>query len=682
MSGEETAAAPDAGDTGQVPATDPYSLLHQGGTDRMVRLDNGIAKRCADLVADVYYAVSSVRSYVEREGSATQPISHLPEGSVFSDKLARVTDDFLDLSDGLLKRLDIRWNALVEVGRAFEEFENENALDFGALTEFSHFVPSDAPNALYGDGTYSSDPLFSGNVYVPAPGFAMEEGEGEDRAAAAYAPLYPSVLDPTMGNVLMDPMLIDAEAAPEAAYQLTYDLGEHLRNNGIASGLTAAAATWSQIGSALNGVFENLTADIARETDGKWEGDAKDAAQALIEQDKFEVSDISPATDSMRDLYNYLAYFMGETEKEMPTRPEVPVTTTATIIHFGTAVPLIFNIEEQGPDTDRIQGYLIAMASLYTKALSEADRVIPDLSELIALMTPASVETPPISTDTDTDESSNTYTDTEGAGDNQESLSIAEGQYSDSLNPVGYSPEDMPVVDTELWEQQAQQEAAGQQLAQMIPQALSQAMNAVPQALDGLQSLQEGLTDTGLPAGIPPVGLPLGTDPSKAAGLPALKTGGPGGSLAGGSSPSSSAPKGPADVEKLFPRASLPASDSSLAGVLGFLAADNPGDANPAGSPMGSPMGGGAPGGGRGGQGGDNHERAKYLDRADNLDEALGDPPDMTRPVIGDLPARPVAPEPARSPQQPVQHQRPMPQEPVRPVRPEQPVVLPRQERG
>lgn len=692
---EETGATADAetsdDSTVSAPTPDVYSTLRDAVDAGIVQLDNGVAKTCADLVADVYYDVSAIRSYVEREGSAAAPISNLPEGTVFSDKLAGVTASFLELCDGLMEKLSIRHDALIEAGKAFEEAENANAVDFGSLTEFTYFVPSDAPNALHGAGTYSSDSLFSDSVFVPEPAFAFEDSEGEEVAAAPIGAPYSSVLAPTMGNVLFDPLSLDPEVNAEYAWTMLYELGEHLRNNNIAGGLTDASRSWSQLGSALSGALQDLNTNIERATDGAWQGEAKDAAQALIKQDELDVASVGPATDAMRDLYAYLAYWMKETAEWMPTNPEVPMRQDVYGFLPVGPIPVGWvHIEPTSEvNTELIEDRLVDMATFYTAPISYADQAIPDLADLVDLMTPLPGDSSPLPTDTDTEidedtnTNTNTYSGTEGTGDNGGRLSISEGQYPESLTATGYSPDGMPIADTELWEQQAQQEATGQQLAQMIPQALSQAMNAVPQALEGLRGLQEGLTDTGLPAGIPPGGLPLGMDPSKAAGLPALKTGGPGGSLAGGSSPSSSAPKGPADVEKLFPRASLSASDSPLAGALGSFTGDNLGGANPAGSPMGgAPMGGGAPGGGRGGQGDDKHERAKYLDRADNLDEALGDPPDMTRPVIGDLPSRPVAPEPGRSPQQPVQHQRPAPQEPARPVRPEQPVVLPRQERG
>ncbi|WP_067561547.1 WXG100 family type VII secretion target [Nocardia acidivorans] len=107
------------------------------------------------------------------------------------------------------------------------------------------------------------------------------------------------------------------------------------------------------------------------------------------------------------------------------------------------------------------------------------------------------------------------------------------------------------------------------------------------------------------------------------------KGGGP-----GGGGPGISAAAAPKELTaKLFPRAALSAevegaiATSSRAGIA-------TGGATPMGSGMGgAPMGGGHGAGGAGGQGKE-HKRPEFLDSSEYLEEAMGAPPIVAKPVV------------------------------------------------
>ncbi|GAB2532416.1 hypothetical protein [Nocardia heshunensis] len=145
-----------------------------------------------------------------------------------------------------------------------------------------------------------------------------------------------------------------------------------------------------------------------------------------------------------------------------------------------------------------------------------------------------------------------------------------------------------------------------------VDQALSRIQRS-PDKLDELAQLLGADSSAGTPdrpgAGAPGGGVPSGGVP--AAGTPAAAPQ-PQTALANVASDSENGSAATGN-SRLFPRAGV----------------DSAGSGGMAGAPMGGPMGGGAAGGSKG-----EYRRAKYLDSASHLGEALGSSPAKTRPVI------------------------------------------------
>ncbi|WP_378737217.1 hypothetical protein [Nocardia brasiliensis] len=163
---------------------------------------------------------------------------------------------------------------------------------------------------------------------------------------------------------------------------------------------------------------------------------------------------------------------------------------------------------------------------------------------------------------------------------------------------------------------QARQQAqdAAKQAADQAQQALQQGQQAMQ---DALKNSTEGLA--GLPGaltGLTPAMADLKDAASKGAGP------GPGPGSAGGPGPGPKLDPN-AVAAKLFPRATLATDALGRAGLAGAVA----------GQP-GMPGGMGPAGAGAGGQQNREHKRADYLDSTEHLEEALGDPPVVAKPVV------------------------------------------------
>ncbi|WP_189094066.1 hypothetical protein [Nocardia jinanensis] len=508
-------------------------------------------------------------------------------------------------------------------------------------------------------------------------------------------------LDRLTNAELTVPAGIDLEDHEEQFYSTLYALGDYIRTYGLAGLYEAKGTKWFRLGDSLLEAKGALNNNLVGITANAWEGTGVDGLIAASEQYGTQIDSLVEAMWRVADAYRFAALWLEETQQAMPQDPHNYMGTYRDEAE-GRAPYLYIDEDRLGEEYGKIyqdvtfydeaQGQEVTEAVVliqdptpyyrekfketYLAGFIDTDQYFPLLPSYTPGTDPSATESPPLVDEED----DNTYQDNGGFDPD-----AGAGGYTPtgagSAVPTGEEWESewpgQAAADAELTEwEQAQEEAAQQQVSQLGTQAIQQGMSAVQ---DALGAVEQSLADTGMPIGALPPGLPLGIEPTRSAGLPAFKTGGPGGSLGNGTS--STAGNGPGvskpatDPARLFPRAALPGANTPFAGAAGQQASGMPASGMPMG---GSP--GGSPGaaGGRGGQGDDKHERAKYLDRADNLDEGLGDPLDMSRPVVGESGARPAAAERVQPPAAP-RPVAPRP-EPVRPSRSEEPVILPRRE--
>lgn len=184
-------------------------------------------------------------------------------------------------------------------------------------------------------------------------------------------------------------------------------------------------------------------------------------------------------------------------------------------------------------------------------------------------------------------------------------------------------------------QQQAQEAAREQQAQQSGQQAMQQAMQAgqqgVQQAMSAAQQAAQQATQQEAARGMAGLTSPAAAGLDPKTGLP-KGAGAAGGGAGAGSGSSAAGASSPAAREanqasKLFPRANPAAAPTSAA-------MNNAGRAGaaPMGGTPGSPGAAGAAG--KGAQENNEHKRPSYLDSTEHLEEALGDAPQVVKPVV------------------------------------------------
>ncbi|MFI5777157.1 hypothetical protein [Nocardia sp. NPDC051570] len=176
-------------------------------------------------------------------------------------------------------------------------------------------------------------------------------------------------------------------------------------------------------------------------------------------------------------------------------------------------------------------------------------------------------------------------------------------------------------------QQQQQQQQSTSQMQQMLQQGMQFAQQAVQQGLQLAQQVDPNKFATA--AGLPP--LP-DLDEALDDALGGSGSGGGGGGGIGGVKggigvgTGSSGPREVLQASRLFPRASVTAESEGIATGRAGLAATTGG--------MGSPGGMGPAAHGAGNQNNKDRKRAEFLDSVEYLEEALGIPPVVAKPVV------------------------------------------------
>lgn len=224
-----------------VPSWEDVKVLVEDGRITMV---DGAAFRCASATADLYYAVSSVYSFVDRNSGCDLSLSSLPEGQIFADRLAAQRTEFLEILDKVLDSVRLRHETFMDAGNLIEEADNASAEGSSdlALTEFAYTPPS-PPRVGYGASVidegapWDPDPLFMDDFHVPSP-------------ATDPADVVTSHTDLQLQSTgFMNPTLLDPNAS---SYLMMYELGEYIRNNRLNEYSANLARSWGQVGIVLN----------------------------------------------------------------------------------------------------------------------------------------------------------------------------------------------------------------------------------------------------------------------------------------------------------------------------------------------------------------------------------------------------------------------------------------------
>ncbi|WP_280508607.1 hypothetical protein [Nocardia flavorosea] len=460
-----------------------------------------------------------------------------------------------------------------------------------------------------------------------------------------------------------------------------YNLRSLLSICGIPGKYVDLGSKWYELGDAVYAAASEFVTNFRGSTADAWDGKGAVGAVAAATAFATQLEALWPAMWRVADTHRLAAYWLERTHDSMPTVAYQPAPVYVSGGTYGQSYSMTFDLLPYQKD----------YKATYVAGYEETNRLFPVLPT--AVFTPEVPLDDTVFDDNAEDDGSSDGGGFDSSGDGGGIHPYGGGSGYPSIDDGALLPEEelrgraalsvgvREPDPQEAWEQ-ARQDSAQQQLMQQGMQAMQQGLNTAGQALqDGLTAVQESMATSEMPGPFPTGGVPSVGDTPRGVGLPGLRSGGLGGGAPGGTtsspgnSPIQSRPS--LDTSKLFPRAGLPAAANT---PLGGIPGSQTGGPPMGGMPMGGAPGAGGAGAGRG-QGEDTHERAKYLDRVGNLDEALGDAIEMTRPVVGETGGRPAAPD---QPQPSGGQRNPVPvREPRVPPRQggqEQPVMLPRTE--
>lgn len=594
-------------------------------------VEDGVAFECATLCAEFIGVLKAVGQDGLFDGASAVTASHpAPLGSLnaLDTQLTQLSNDLYDRignSDkSYLAALENMLHLLKEAGKKYQETEDGSSDQFD-LDSVTPASGTDVTIASH-NGDIHSDKFLLGRL----------ENAELSRSAGLW--------------------IEDPEAQ---AYDTLYAVGDHIRTSGIAGLYENLGTKWYRWGDTVRNSAADFVNTLVGRTAGAWEREGSQGAIAASHDFETQLDSLVEAMWRVADSHRYAALWLASTEEAMPKDPrnymgtyrdtengdapydyldEHSLVDHYTMTYKNSTAPtqhadgyyadgseMIVIIDDPTPH------YQEQLKNTYMAGIGETNNYFPILPEYAGGTPPP----PPPPDPNPTPE--NPYGDPGGNPGGGNSLTA-------SGLPVTEEELRRPVPGATDQEQRAAaRELAGQQSQQMVPQLMQAAQQGLGMVQQALQdAAQRAAADSMPPGGLPTGGLPPDTDLPNTAGLPGLGAGGPGGSPGAGlSNPGGSRP--PIDTARLFPRAGLPGVSTPQPGLGGAQASGMPagGGAPMGGAPMGG--GGGAPGGGGRGQGDDKHERAKYLDRPDNIDEVLGETLDMTRPVVGETGNRPPA---------------------------------------
>jgi hypothetical protein len=673
------------------PDTEPqaWSYLSELAADgKLLIHDDGIAYECATLCAEFMGMVEAVGQEGLFDGAA--PLSRscpAPLGSLNAlDEM--LTGLGTQLSDCIgspaeagtyLGALNGMLETLKAAGKKYQETDDSSADEFD-MDSVKSPSPIDMTLASHSGETFSSK-------------FHLERLKNAEFTTVAG---------------------LDPEDPASVFYTTLYSLGDYIRTFGLAGLYESKGTKWFRFGDSLQDAKVEFNNNLVGITANSWDGEGRSGAVAASVEFGKQLDSLVEAVWRVADAYRFAALWLASTEEAMPKTPEYyggnyrkadegapaplayegygsyedlqnirdrgdhVVSTEVTYTHDDPNDPYGYFTETITIVEDPTPYYQEKFKDAYIAGITETDQYFPKLPSYTPGTDPSATEETPVEPLPGPEIPAGPEVpggDTPGGGG---AITPGTPSAEEQLRKL-QSLEDAAAKEQAAREQAAQDLAerqSQQQMAQQAMQALQQGLGTVQQAVQ--DAARQSLENAMPPGGLPTAGLPPGLDPSKTAGLPGLGAGGPGGAPSNaGKAPGAARPS--IDTTRLFPRAGMPGTSTPMAGIGGQQASGMPAGGSPmGGAPMGG--GGGAPGGGGRGQGDDKHERAKYLDRADNIDEGLGDSVDMSRPVVGETGNRP----PAEQPQQPVVHrQRPVPAPapaPARPSRSEDRVTLPGRE--
>ncbi|MEU4342432.1 hypothetical protein AB0H00_14370 [Nocardia sp. NPDC023852] len=674
MPPQEEAGEESAGDSGtEVTSWSTLNEYTDAAEDPLL-IDDGIAFTCANLCADFIEVLRGIRDQQDVEGASSYvayakdagyggaPLPSLETLDMYLTNLGTKLYDIIGSEDKegtQLHDLNNLKDLFISAGKAYPAADETSAYDFDSIKSGGAAPLIDRTPGSWVPTSSRIDEL-------------LPEGESFESVSDDIGPDH-----------------------SRQSYETLYNLGEFIRGIDLPYHYESRAILWYRMGDTLRDKSTEFKNDLVLAAADSWEGKGKEAAETAVGNFKKQLEPLWRAMHQAGHAYTNAAYWLDETQKVMPPDPDNPADrlyTNSEMTSFAaqdhtveiqfskvsdsgggyvpgytgsiTGGPHHLNNESLYELEDPTPEYQTNYRQTYKAGYEDTTEYFPKLPEY------ASIAAPDDTSATDTTDDQNTKAGGGGAGlnggldgsslDNQRAAldSYADSleqqaadldDYANALDPYGADP------------------AAGLSNGMgAVTDALSTASNAAQNALGAAKNALPSDLMKPPAAGLPPTSAELDAARNSVGGMVG------GGGVGGGSY---GAPKALSDPSRLFPRVNAGATMAGSAAAM-----PRAGAAPMAGqAPMGTPGPAGAPGAGaRGGGQESKHERPKYLDSAEHLDEALGEAPDMTRAVVGGIQARHMteqAQQPVPPEQQPNRPRMPR-SDPSRAPRPEEPVIV------
>ncbi|MFD0365954.1 hypothetical protein ACFQZZ_31330 [Nocardia sp. GCM10030253] len=626
----------------------PWPALKTAAAEGKFKFEQEVAYNLANAASLIIGQIRTLQNQTTMV-TTTVPFADMPSGIALTKKLSGKGDELKELLGKHIGILQDMIDTFIAAGKKFDAKERENEAMFDAIK------PSKIGTALPGapmpiateKPPYSKDP----KVHFQPPSENLKNSKG------------------------FEPSTIMVESAGSQSWEALYTLGESIKNYTTVQRAANWSGRWKWMAEMVQQVFSDFLNRIDSVTADQWEGPSKEMMVAAIKAYAASVPALQQSMNLIGDNLMLTSGWLDSTQLFMPTTPHNPGQQTYSMSGSGYGGYYYSGFSYTVPD--QLQQHREWMAKTYAAGLPQSASQVPLLAHPDASFKdiPADPFNP-----TGQDPTKQTYPGGPGSGptlsatnpgpsaaDTRKAQERAEAQrkaqekfereqreavrrqqeaaekYQREQQEAGRQQQQESAAYQRQQQEAArkqQEEAAQRQQQQAVEQAAQQTQQAAQQAAQeamsaGQQAAQEAMAAAqqaaqqamaGVPglAGLAP-GAASALEAAKNAALSAGKPGGLGGAGAGAGAGAAPVAKELSQTAKLFPRAAA-ATAASAAGRM-------PGLASPMAGMPGSPGAAGAAGRGAG-DSNQNHKRAAFLDSTEHMEEALGDAPQVVRPVV------------------------------------------------
>ncbi|MBL1075204.1 hypothetical protein JK358_12455 [Nocardia sp. 2] len=569
----------------------PWLDLSKQARADQLNLDPKAALEAAGFAADAVNAINQalMHQYIVTTHKGFSDNGHLQKALALAGRFDAQGGELKGILKRYIDLLDAMADTLIVADNKYKASEEDSKAVFDRLKRES--TARDRP--VYGPPApiRGEVPKFSGDSL---PALGGQNGTGN------LADLNRNAAQERKHGTLYPP--IDPET-PFRDGKWFYQAGQGMNPQAV----VANSGTWLLIADKVDKAFDQLNGRLERmETSGAWTGKGAKAAIAAANRFETQAADLTSDLRAIAENLQQVAGWIAQTKAELPP----------------TWNPKWDNTKEE---QKWITKGVTAFTSWYIPGLTRSSGLVPKLSDPTAKEPGLDPSRPTSPTDPGGTQQPRKPGTPPGSGNPQQPGKESPEKPKNPDGPGKDQPGQQDPGNNDPGKNPPGQEQPGPNQSGNQNNDQS-ALQQLTTALQGLQTAQQATTTESATEQnqVPNLGL-AGLPTTALSDLAKELKGGGGGGGGGG------APKAPLTSpanSKLFPRAALGAETTATT-----VATARAGIAS--GTPMmgGMPMGGGM-GAGAQGQGGKDHKRADFLDSTEHLEQAMGAPPIVAKPVV------------------------------------------------